>query len=51
MQLGVLGETRGGQADGGASMASGEPGAVLRVECMLGAGLRLRMVAEPVRPG
>jgi hypothetical protein len=35
----------------GVRMASGAPGVVLRVAFTLDAGLRLGVVAEPVRPG
>lgn len=41
----------GGVYEVGVRMASGAPGVVLRVTFALDAGLRLRVVAEPVRPG
>jgi hypothetical protein len=41
----------GGVYEVSIAMASGAPGAVLRMEFMLRAGLELRVVAGPVRPG
>ncbi len=40
----------GGVYEVAVAMASGAPGAVLRMEFMLHAGLELRIVAGPVRP-